>query len=82
MIIFSAVRSNHYGNVGFLADWRRTNVALTTAQRGLIVVGNYNTLKEEKRSWGPYMTYSRIFQSEGKGNVDASCVFAPLIKLK
>ena len=25
---------------------------------------------------------SRIFQSEGKGNVDASCVFVPLIKLK
>merc|ERR1712176_346872 len=47
LIVFSAVRCNRSGTVGFLADWRRLNVMITRARRGLIVVGNRQTLKAD-----------------------------------
>ena len=43
-VVFSLVRSNPEGEIGFLADVRRTNVALTRARRGLIVIGDSATL--------------------------------------
>ncbi|MDN3670021.1 AAA domain-containing protein [Echinicola jeungdonensis] len=44
LILISLVRSNDKGEIGFLADTRRMNVALTRAKRKLIVVGDSATL--------------------------------------
>ena len=43
-ILFSFVRSNAEGEIGFLADTRRTNVAFTRARRSLLVIGDSATL--------------------------------------
>ncbi|MBN8656610.1 MAG: AAA family ATPase [Anaerolineae bacterium] len=44
VVIVSLVRSNRDGDVGFLADTRRMNVALTRARRKLIVIGDSATI--------------------------------------
>lgn len=43
-VVLSLVRSNLQGEVGFLADIRRMNVALTRARRKLLVIGDSATL--------------------------------------
>jgi predicted DNA helicase len=43
-IVISLVRSNVQGEIGFLADERRMNVALTRARRGLYVIGDSATI--------------------------------------
>ena len=57
VIVFSAVRSNPEGNVGFLNDSRRLNVALTRAKRGLIVIGDPKTLRNQ-RDWDFWLTWA------------------------
>lgn len=45
-VIVDLVRSNEEGEIGFLADTRRMNVALTRAKRFLLVIGDGATLAE------------------------------------
>ena len=44
VIVISLVRDNAEGNIGFLRDLRRMNVAITRARMKLIIVGNVQTL--------------------------------------
>ncbi len=43
-VVITLVRSNPEGEIGFLADTRRMNVALTRARRKLLIVGDSATL--------------------------------------
>ena len=60
-VIVSLVRSNRDGEVGFLADTRRMNVALTRARRKLIVIGDSATIT----SHGFYQRMVEYFESIG-----------------
>jgi superfamily I DNA and/or RNA helicase len=60
-VIVSLVRSNREGEVGFLADTRRMNVALTRARRKLIVIGDSATIT----SHGFYQRMVEYFEAIG-----------------
>ncbi len=47
-VVLSLVRSNERGEVGFLSELRRLNVALTRARRHLCVVGDSATLAQHE----------------------------------
>lgn len=56
VIVFSTVRANDSGEVGFLADHRRLNVAVTRAKRGLVVLGHPTTLRHDP-TWRSYLDW-------------------------
>lgn len=55
-IILSLVRSNLDGNIGFLKDYRRMNVALTRAKNKLYVIGDSSTLGVDS-FYGDFLDY-------------------------
>jgi superfamily I DNA and/or RNA helicase len=46
-VVITLVRSNPKGEIGFLSEIRRTNVAMTRARRKLLVIGDSATLSSE-----------------------------------
>lgn len=48
VIVISMVRDNNEGQIGFLGDLRRMNVAITRARMKLMLIGNSSTLSKHK----------------------------------
>ena len=70
-VLISLVRSNSQGEVGFLSDTRRMNVAMTRAKRKLIVIGDGSTLGRNAffKEW--------IQHTENQGNYKSIWEFDP-----
>ncbi|SMP08115.1 DNA helicase, putative [Desulfurobacterium pacificum] len=66
VIVISFVRSNDSGEIGFLKDLRRLNVAITRAKRKLICVGNAKTLSS-------HPTYKRFIEYVKEKGVYEKC---------
>ena len=58
VLVISTVRSNAAGRLGVLRDYRRLNVAFTRARRGMVVVGNAETLAAS-RLWNAWLLWVR-----------------------
>ena len=63
VIILSLVRSNDEGQIGFLRDLRRMNVAITRARMKLIILGSVRTLTKH-----PF--YKRLYEYIVKMNLE------------
>ena len=87
MVVFSAVRSSGGGELGFLADPRRANVALTRARSGVIVVGDPGTLGKRGPNskaaggsvWGDWLAWvGRGWGEEAAASANAAVASAGL----
>ncbi|KAI5861780.1 DNA helicase [Durotheca rogersii] len=56
-VIVSLVRSNSEGEVGFLSEKRRLNVAMTRPKRSLVVVGDSETVRRGSKFLNNWMTW-------------------------
>lgn len=65
VVIISLVRSNEEGEVGFLGEERRLNVAMTRAKRQLVVVGDSETIRqggEYLRRWMEWLDGNAVVE--------------------
>jgi superfamily I DNA and/or RNA helicase len=65
IVLYSTVRSNAAGRLGFLRDRRRLNVALSRAREALLIIGDVGTLE---RGWAgqdgnPYQELIRYLRT-------------------
>ena len=56
VVYISLVRSNEKGEIGFLRDYRRMNVAMTRARKKLVIIGDSATLGND-RFFGELLEY-------------------------
>lgn len=65
IVLFSAARSNAERMLGFLADSRRMNVMLTRARRGIIVLGNADSLRHSSDMGSHWRAWLEWAESKG-----------------
>ena len=70
VVLFVTVRCNNSGEIGFLKDLRRLNVALTRAKAGLIVIGDHRTLTARKDEEEACRVWDRLVWSCSKVALD------------
>jgi predicted DNA helicase len=66
VIYISLVRSNDHADIGFLKDERRLNVAMTRAQKKLVIVGDSATIAQHK------LFADMIAHVENEGHYDSA----------
>lgn len=59
LVFISLVRSNPKGEIGFLSDYRRMNVAMTRARKQLIIVGDSATIGNNK-FYSDFLEYCEV----------------------
>ena len=59
LLLFSCVRASDRGNIGFLHDVRRMNVALTRAKYACVVFGHAKTLMRASAPWKALITHAQ-----------------------
>lgn len=70
VVVFSTVRCNEKRNLGFLADARRMNVAITRARRGLVVIGSERTL-DTSPHWSVWLKWVKKHRAVAAAAADA-----------
>lgn len=74
IVLISLVRSNAAGDIGFLKDLRRMNVAITRARMKVIILGDVKTLTRHtfyKRLWDYVERARQHYQENERGSLDS-----------
>jgi AAA domain len=83
LIVYGFTRSNDRGEIGFLKELRRLNVAITRARRQLVLVGDSETLLHARDKQFAELMNSMIGYLRGYGDIRASGeVASRLIRLR
>ncbi|KAK9835543.1 hypothetical protein WJX74_002650 [Apatococcus lobatus] len=77
VVVFSTVRCNRDGSIGFVSDERRLNVAITRPRRALVVVGSRSTLRSSRGIWRDWLGWVSHFKAHVNNIVLPECPYEP-----
>jgi hypothetical protein len=80
IIIYSFTRSNQNWNVGFLAELRRLNVAITRAREQLVLIGDFTTLRQARNSGFRELADALYRHAQAHGEVRRSAELRELLR--